>query len=171
VNFVLPGFFPTLQTLFGQITDLDLLNVSLPNVNLPNLGLPNLGLPDLGLPDLGLPGLTSTTSPITSTLDTLTPNNQQLITLDVTPQQGVDRGKGAATDLAQLPTNAADALEKTAAGATNAAGGPLGAVEDTLTTTTSKGPQVRSSLKFVPEIKASGKGGSSGGGSNGQRHA
>jgi hypothetical protein len=71
---------------------------------------------------------------------TNTDTPKKLLTLDVTPNLGVDApGKGAAADLGKLPSNATDALEKAAAGATNATGGALDAVGDNLTTAGSKG--------------------------------
>jgi hypothetical protein len=131
VSFVLPGFFPTLQTLFEQVTD--------------------------------PPETTTTetnTNPITSTVNTLATNTEKLVTLDVTPNLGVEApGKGAAANgletLAKGSASATDALGKASERVQDAVGGATGAI----TTNTTL---VRDSLKFVPETKASSKGGNSG---------
>jgi hypothetical protein len=142
-NILLPSFFTTLQSLLGAVTDL---------INPPE-------------DPPASADLMSTNNVERLSINSVETSTERLVTLDVTPDLGVEaRGKGAAADLVQLPSNATDGLEKAAAGATNAAGGALDAVEDTLTTARSKGPEVRDSVKFVPETKASSKGGNSGGG-------
>jgi len=137
----LPGFFPTLQALVQRLLD----------------------TVDIGAP-ADMAAVNSASDPVETLSVTNTDTPKKLLTLDVTPNLGVEApGKGAAADLGKLPSNATDALEKAAAGATNATDGALGAVEDTLTTAGSKGGSlVRDSLKFVPETKASSSGGPSG---------